>query len=145
MEQLEKLWILKEGDEEDIVSVELENGKIVSVEPHTWEIFKFSLENNQIVSDTVGTFTQYPLRLALLSLSTNQGKTFEKVIIDIGRGTFAHGQMYVALSRCTSMEGLVLRQPIKSAHIRLDYAVVKFHQIPVSSGRKNLSLKIEYR
>lgn len=138
-----KIVDIEEGDEEDIVSVELENGKIVSVEPHTWEIFKFSLENNQIVSDTVGTFTQYPLRLAFaITIHKSQGKTFEKVIIDIGRGTFAHGQMYVALSRCTSMEGLVLRQPIKSAHIRLDYAVVKFlTKYQYHQAGKNLSLE----
>ena len=114
-------------DGEEVISVELEGGKVVDVEPHTWEIFKFSLENGQIVSSVVGKFTQYPLRLAFaITIHKSQGKTFEKVIIDIGRGTFAHGQMYVALSRCTSMKGLVLRQEIRPVHIRLDYAVIKF-------------------
>lgn len=137
-----KIVKIDEGNEEDIILVELENGKIVELEPHTWEIFNFSLENNQITSEVVGTFTQYPLRLAFaITIHKSQGKTFEKVIIDIGRGTFAHGQMYVALSRCTSMDGLVLRQQIKSAHIRLDYAVVKFlTKYQYQQAEKSLSL-----
>jgi hypothetical protein len=56
----------------------------------------------------------------------DQGKSFDKVIIDIGRGAFAHGQVYVALSRCTSFEGLVLKKPILKKHIWMDWQVVKF-------------------
>jgi len=48
------------------------------------------------------------------------------VVIDVGRGTFAHGQMYVALSRCTSLDGIVLKQPLKKNHILMDWQVVKF-------------------
>ena len=55
-----------------------------------------------------------------------QGKTFDKIIIDIGRGTFAHGQMYVALSRCTSLEGIILKKPIKKSNIFMDWNIVKF-------------------
>ena len=142
-----KVVNIRKGDGEDIVSVKLENGKFVEVAQNTWEIFKFSLKNNQIMSEIVGAFTQYPLRLAFaITIHKSQGKTFEKVIIDIGRGTFAHGQMYVALSRCVSMEGLVLRQAIQPAHIRLDYAVVKFlTKYQYDQAGKSLSLgdKIE--
>ena len=52
-----------------------------------------------------------------MTIHKSQGKTFEKAVIDVGRGTFAHGQMYVALSRCTSLEGIVLKQPLKKSHL----------------------------
>lgn len=121
------LDIIERDDEDDIVLVELENGKVVEIAPYTWEIFAFTLQKGEIVSEVMGTFTQYPIRLAFaITIHKSQGKTFQKVIIDVGRGTFAHGQMYVALSRCTTLEGLVLRQRIQPAHVRLDYAVVQF-------------------
>jgi len=61
-----------------------------------------------------------------ITIHKSQGKTFEKVVIDIGRGTFAHGQMYVALSRCTTLEGLILKQPLQKRHIWMDYHVPEF-------------------
>lgn len=130
------------GKEDDAVLVELGNSKTVKIVRNTWEVFRFALEDSKIVSDVVGVFTQYPLRLAFaITIHKSQGKTFEKVIIDIGRGTFAHGQMYVALSRCTSMEGLVLRQKIQPAHVRLDYAVVKFlTRYQYDQAKQSLSL-----
>jgi hypothetical protein len=75
----------------------------------------------------VGAFTQYPVRPAFaVTIHKSQGKTFEKAVIDVGRGTFAHGQMYVALSRCVSLEGIVLKQPLKKSHILMDWQIVKF-------------------
>jgi predicted DNA-binding transcriptional regulator YafY len=72
-------------------------------------------------------FTQFPLRLAFaVTIHKSQGKTFDRVIIDVGNGTFAPGQMYVALSRCTSLEGVVLRKALRKQHILLDWAVVRF-------------------
>jgi hypothetical protein len=61
-----------------------------------------------------------------VTIHKSQGKTFERVVIDIGRGTFAHGQMYVALSRCTSLNGIVLKQLIEKKHIWMDWRVVQF-------------------
>jgi len=85
------------------------------------------LKNGELRSEDVGSFTQYPIRLAFaVTIHKSQGKTFENVIIDVGRGTFAHGQMYVTLSRCTTIEGIVLRQPLKKHHIMMDWQVVKF-------------------
>lgn len=75
----------------------------------------------------VGSFTQYPLRLAwALTIHKAQGKTFDHVLVDFGRGPFAHGQAYVALSRCTSLEGLVLRQRVERCHILIDPRVQQF-------------------
>ena len=61
-----------------------------------------------------------------VTIHKSQGKTFAKVIVDIGQGTFAHGQAYVALSRCTTLEGLVLKKPILQRHMLLDSRVVDF-------------------
>lgn len=112
---------------EDSIRAELEAGEEVEIDPYTWNIYRFSLEKGEIVSEVVGSFTQYPVRLAFaVTIHKSQGKTFENVIIDVGRGTFAHGQMYVALSRCTTLGGIVLRRPLVKSHILMDWRVVKF-------------------
>jgi ATP-dependent DNA helicase PIF1 len=105
----------------------LETGKKVSVTPYSWESYNFYLEGTELKSNITGTFTQYPVMLAwAITIHKSQGKTFDKVILDIGKGTFAHGQMYVALSRCTSLKGLVLKKKISKKHIWMDFNVVKF-------------------
>ncbi len=113
----------------DSIIVELETGEIVDVEPHTWEMFKFVLDQNtqSVDSQTTGTFTQYPFKLAwAVTIHKAQGKTFDKVYIDLSTGTFAHGQLYVALSRCRTLEGLYLKRPVAQSDILLDERVVKF-------------------
>ena len=109
------------------VLVELSDGKIVRVTPYTWEIFRYYLEDGRLLSELVGSFTQYPLTLAwAVTIHKSQGKTFEKVMIDMGRGAFAHGQTYVALSRCTSLEGIILKQPLFKHHIWTDERIGVF-------------------
>lgn len=131
----------------DIISVQLQNGKRVNVEPFTWEIYHFEYDEKtkQIESQVVGSFTQYPLRLAwAVTIHKSQGKTFDKVIIDVGRGTFAGGQVYVALSRCTSFEGISLKKPIKKGHIFTDWRIVKFltnFQYKISEKEMSLETK----
>lgn len=118
-----------EDSEEDVIWVELSGHKVVDVTPYTWEVFRliFDQKTNKLESETIGSFTQYPIILAwAVTIHKSQGKTFDKVIIDMDRGAFAHGQTYVALSRCTTLEGMVLKQPIKKSHILLDWKVVKF-------------------
>ncbi len=116
------------GEIEEVIVV-TEKGTTVEVTPHTWEIFEYHYNQGQrsLESNTLGSFTQFPLRLAwAVTIHKSQGKTFDRVIIDIGRGTFAHGQMYVALSRCRTLEGLTLCQEIQKRHIIMDWKVVKF-------------------
>ncbi len=97
------------------------------VKPFTWEVYQFSLKGNSIISDPVGTFQQYPFRLAwAITVHKSQGKTFDQVVIDIERGTFVEGQLYVALSRCTSFEGIRLKVPIEKRHIRSDPRIRHF-------------------
>lgn len=124
-----KIVAIEKDEEEDIILVQFSDGKTREVTPHTWELFHFFFDQNKnnLASQTVGTFTQYPMRLAwAVTIHKSQGKTFDNVIIDIGRGTFVHGQLYVALSRCTSFEGIVLKQPVAKKHIFMDWRVVKF-------------------
>jgi hypothetical protein len=113
----------------DVLIVELQDGFEVVVEPYTWEIFKLDYDERagKLFSETIGSFIQYPLRLAwAITIHKSQGKTFDRVVIDIGRGTFAHGQVYVALSRCTNFNGIVLKKEIRKPHIRMDWRVIKF-------------------
>ncbi|MGO9004838.1 MAG: AAA family ATPase [Beijerinckiaceae bacterium] len=106
----------------EFVSVNLQDrDEAVKVYPHKWEVYHFVLADNQIQSEPVGTFEQYPFRLAwAVTIHKSQGKTFERVTIDIGAGAFAGGQVYVALSRCTAFEGITLKTPIKRQHIHID-------------------------
>ena len=116
-----------DDDGEEIIVADLDNGDTARISPYTWKIYRFFLKNEELRSEEVGSFRQYPVRLAFaVTIHKSQGKTFENVMIDVGRGTFAHGQMYVALSRCTTLAGIVLKQPLKKNHIMMDWQVVKF-------------------
>jgi ATP-dependent DNA helicase PIF1 len=121
--------IVKVAGSDDLIAVDIPGEGRVTISPNTWELFHFRYdpESDRIESEAVGAFTQYPLRLAwAVTIHKSQGKTFERVVIDIGRGAFAHGQVYVALSRATSFEGIVLKRPIARKHIWMDWRIVKF-------------------
>jgi len=84
--------IIREPEEPDMIVVALDTGETVLVGPHHWDVFKFSFDTSvrEIVSDTVGSFEQYPMRLAwAVTIHKAQGKTFDRVIVDMGRGAFA--------------------------------------------------------
>lgn len=118
-----------EDKEPDVIYVKLEGDEVVEVLPYQWDIFRFKWndESSSLESEVVGSFTQYPIKLAwAVTIHKSQGKTFDRVVLDIHRGTFAPGQLYVAISRCTSLEGLVLKRPILKRHILMDWRVVKF-------------------
>ena len=100
----------------------------IPVEPVTWENIKYTLdaETKEITAEVIGRFTQYPLRLAwAITIHKSQGLTFERAIID-ANAAFAHGQVYVALSRCKSFEGMVLMTPIAQSAVKTDAAVAEF-------------------
>ncbi len=115
--------------EEEQIKVRLDSENEVTLGTYAWDMYRFYFDQSskQIESETIGSFIQYPLKLAwAVTVHKAQGKTFDQVLLDIGRGTFVSGQTYVALSRCTSFEGLHLRRPIKAHHIWMDPAVHAF-------------------
>ncbi|MDR3256671.1 MAG: AAA family ATPase [Endomicrobium sp.] len=102
------------------IHVRFPNGKVEYVEPYKWELFKYKWneKQEQIETESAGFFKQYPLKLSwAITIHKSQGKTFDNVIIDMEYGAFAPGQLYVALSRCTSFEGITLSRPITKKDI----------------------------
>lgn len=146
--QVVDIFVDKETGE-SVVETKLADGEIVHITLHQWDMFNFVYdhESKQINSKAVGSFIQYPFKLAwAVTIHKSQGKTFDKVVLDIGRGTFSPGQLYVALSRCTAIEGLVLKRPIAKKHVWLDWQVVKFvtnFQYQKSDEEISLSEKIK--
>ncbi|GAB2840855.1 helix-turn-helix domain-containing protein [Ferruginibacter profundus] len=152
--------LLKEGAQvmflkNDIVAKRYFNGKIgvvklleknkivvdcdgidIEVTKETWENTRYTLNRNdgKLEQETLGTFTQYPLRLAwAITIHKSQGLTFEKVMIDAG-ASFSSGQVYVALSRCTSLEGIVLLSKLSSATLFSNDNVIKGQQSLTHKG-----------
>lgn len=109
------------GDEEDgIIYVRTENGIDCDVKREVWENMKYTFNEKEqkIEEQEIGTYTQFPLRLAwAITVHKSQGLTFNNVKIDFTGGVFAGGQTYVALSRCTSLEGITLKEPIRKDEI----------------------------
>ncbi len=102
----------------------------IEVTPEVWENINYTVnaETNEILENSIGSYTQMPLRLAWsITIHKSQGLTFEKAIID-SQGAFAHGQTYVALSRCKSLDGLVLKSRIDSRQIISDNNVISFNK-----------------
>lgn len=120
--------IKRNSEGEDYVRVRLsDTDEVIFVNRFKWEVFQFGFNGTEIVSEPAGTFTQFPFRLAwAITIHKSQGKTFDHVVIDIGKGTFVPGQMYVALSRCTSFAGVVLKTPIRKHDIRTDARIFEF-------------------
>ena len=122
--------------EEKSVKVALEKADgtpdLIEVTPIEWEIIKYKPDEKdptKIETEVIGTFQQLPLKLAwAITIHKSQGKTFDKVIIDLGAGAFEHGQAYVALSRCRTLEGIVLKKPLRFRDILVDERIVEFYE-----------------
>jgi ATP-dependent DNA helicase PIF1 len=123
------LGIVKELSTRNII-VE-SNGMTFTVNKETWESLRYVYDESEgrIIPKTIGTYTQFPLMLAwAVTIHKSQGKTFEKVHIDISNGAFAEGQLYVALSRCKTIEGISLLKPIKVQDVKVNPTVKEFHE-----------------
>jgi ATP-dependent exoDNAse (exonuclease V) alpha subunit len=115
----DKVWVDLDGEEHEVERVSWENRR-----------YAFDKDLETIVESVAGTFKQFPLRLAwALTIHKSQGLTLDKVYIDLGRGTFAHGQAYVALSRCRTLEGLALARPLRPSDILFDPAVMGYRRL----------------
>ena len=125
-------WVVDFGVDEDVgpsVIVKLDTGGIVSVSAHLWNIYRSVYDSftRTLDQEKMGSFSQIPLKLAwAVTIHKSQGKTFDQVTIDLGRGAFASGQTYVALSRCRTLKGIHLKQPVRLHDIRLDESIGDF-------------------
>jgi ATP-dependent DNA helicase PIF1 len=102
------------------------------LEPVAWESIRFAYDTakDEITRTVAGTFSQLPVRLAwALTIHKAQGLTLDRVYIDLGKGAFAHGQTYVALSRCRTLEGLRLGRPLRPSDIKFDTAALGYRDI----------------
>ncbi|MCF3110183.1 AAA family ATPase [Niabella sp. CC-SYL272] len=121
----DKIVVMPEGSESEL-----------AVEREVWENKKYYLdEKKEIQEEVIGSYEQYPFRLAwAVTIHKSQGLTFDKVIIDAG-ASFTSGQVYVALSRCRTLEGIVLKSPIRPSNIFRDERIAGFHEATDASGK----------
>ena len=117
--------VVERFDDTDVIV--LLNGRSCRVERQRWSVvqYRYDRKARRVYEVEVGSFTQFPMRLAwAITIHKSQGQTLQKIAVDLGSGAFAHGQVYVALSRCPSLEGVTLTRPLRTSDICFDPRVL---------------------
>ncbi|MFW9624371.1 AAA family ATPase, partial [Bacteroides graminisolvens] len=139
-------------DEEGTIYVITDDGKECDVKKDSWRNirYRYNEEKKQIEEEELGVFVQYPIRLAwAITVHKSQGLTFSRVVIDFTGGVFAGGQAYVALSRCTSLEGIQLKKQISRADIFVRPEIVSFserfnNRVAIDKALKQAQADVQY-
>lgn len=137
---------------EETLYVITDDGKECDVKQEVWRNIRYTYneEKKEIEEEVLGTFKQYPIRLAwAITVHKSQGLTFSRVVIDFTGGVFAGGQTYVALSRCTSLEGIQLKKPISRADVFVRPEIVSFserfnNRIAIDRALKQAQADVQY-
>ena len=129
------IGIIKSLTSESIIVTVLDDRdeeQTFELEKLEWEILKYKSDEanpQKISTEVAGTFKQYPIKLAwAITIHKSQGKTFDRVIIDMGSGAFEYGQTYVALSRCRRLDGIFLKRPLHGKDIMVDNRVTEWYE-----------------
>ena len=136
----------------DMLYITTDKGKECDVERESWRNIRYTYneEKKQVEEEELGTFTQFPVRLAwAITVHKSQGLTFSRVVVDFTGGVFAGGQTYVALSRCTSLEGIELKKPISRYDIFVRPEIVEFatrfnNQQAIDRAMKQAQADVQY-
>ncbi|GEN79490.1 AAA family ATPase [Actinotalea fermentans] len=133
---LGKVTELWHDDDGLAVKVEFRDGTSAEVRPHTWEATRPVIHGGTLRREVVGAYTQLPLKLAwAITIHKSQGQTMDRLVVDLRGGAFDYGQVYVALSRCTSMDGLVLTRPVLPKDLKTDRRVLRFLRASTAPDR----------
>jgi ATP-dependent exoDNAse (exonuclease V) alpha subunit len=115
----------------EFIEVRLQDGNEYRLAKETWENrkYKYNREKKKIVSEVIGTFEQFPIKLAwAITIHKSQGLTFDNVIIELGTGAFVNGQVYTALSRCRTFDKIILKSFLRFEDIISDKRLIAFHE-----------------
>lgn len=129
----------------DRITVDI-GGSKYEIKKESWKKieYHYDREKNKIEEKVIGSFEQYPIRLAwAITIHKSQGQTFNRVYIDLGNGAFAHGQTYVALSRCTSFDGIKLKRPVERRDVIFDSRIYNYTKIMAYEWKKEKGTGLE--
>ncbi len=118
-----------------VVEVEFADGSCADVTPFTWEATRPVVSAGSLTREVIGAYTQLPFKLAwAITIHKAQGQTLERLVVDLTGGMFSTGQLYVALSRCTSLAGLVLKRPVLPKDLKTDRRIARFLRTSVDNS-----------